>query len=320
MTEKDPFYMSEHETPTQDQETGVPPAASNNVQSIDKDVLLVRTAKGSHYDGTGGGAWMSIGIITAIAIGFSYLSYTIYRDDLITGDISIINLMMPLLITLFFIIAFLWVWIPWRTHLPIVFNRSTQKISFWYENELWQGDWKKAEAHTHTVTSAGYGTGVGTDPILSLNVIRDAGDYPRGKGNLYLRIYGTQWDSYSSGKEVSVQAQQIWEYIRLYMNEGMDAVPPPVHDEIIWEHQSLKAVFKNYYRMTTEPETKIGFIALFPFGLLHLFLDICYYPLNRWLPRKAIPPELQTTIEARGIKKVTPPKNIFAKPNKSTPP
>ena len=55
MTEKDPFYMNEHETLKQDQETGVPPAASNNVQSIDKDVLLVRSAKGSHYDGMGGG-------------------------------------------------------------------------------------------------------------------------------------------------------------------------------------------------------------------------------------------------------------------------
>ena len=63
MTEKDPFYMSEHETPTQDQETGVPPAASNNVQSIDKDVLLVRSAKGSHYDGTGGGLGGLLGLL-----------------------------------------------------------------------------------------------------------------------------------------------------------------------------------------------------------------------------------------------------------------
>ena len=55
MTEKDPFYMREHEQPQQAQETGVPPAADNNVQSISKDVLLVRTAKGSHYDGMGGG-------------------------------------------------------------------------------------------------------------------------------------------------------------------------------------------------------------------------------------------------------------------------
>ena len=55
MTEKDPFYMNEHETPKQDQNTNIPPAADKNVQSITKDVLLVRTAKGSIYDGTGGG-------------------------------------------------------------------------------------------------------------------------------------------------------------------------------------------------------------------------------------------------------------------------
>ena len=228
--------------------------------------------------------------------------------------------MMPLLITLLFIIAFLWVWIPWRTHLPIVFNRSTQKISFWYENELWQGDWKKAEAHTHTVTSVGYGTGVGTDPILSLNVIRDAGDYPRGKGNLYLRIYGTQWDSYSSGKAVSVQDQQIWEYIRLYMNEGMDAVPAPIHNKAIWEHKNFTELLKYNYQGFTEPETLIGFIALFPIGVVVFFNDLCYYLPNRWLPRKAIPPELQAAIDDRGIKKVIPPKNIFAKPDKSTSP
>ncbi|MCF6190069.1 MAG: hypothetical protein L3J51_06310 [Cocleimonas sp.] len=304
MTEKDPFYMNEHEQPQQNKETGVPPAADNNVQSITKDVVLVRTAKGSHYGGGGGVAWWAIGLITIMVLVFSYWGYIDYLEDKAQNRIeaSYYYWGLPLFLSILFPIISLWVWIPWRTHLPIVFNRSTQKISFWYENELWQGDWKKAEAHTHTVTSAGYATGVGTDPILSLNVIRDPGDYPEDKGNLYLRIYGTQQDrDFCAGKPLSVQAQQIWEYIRLYMNEGMEAVPPPIHDQVIWEHKSFKALLKHNYLATTEPETMIGFIALFPISVINFFNDLCYYLPNRWLPRKAIPPELQAAIDARGI-------------------
>ncbi|MCF6190072.1 MAG: hypothetical protein L3J51_06325 [Cocleimonas sp.] len=303
MTEKDPFYMNEHEQPDQDQDTGVPPAADNNVQSINKAVLLVRSAKGSHYDGGGGIAWWSIGACVAIAIGLSFHAYHIYQDELLQGPVKdeYILWMYPILTTLFITTAFLWVWIPWRTHLPIVFNRSTQKISFWYKNELWQGDWKKAEAHTHTVTSVAYATGVGTDPILSLNVIRDPGDYPEDKGNLYLRIYGTKYNrEFSAGKPLSVQAQQIWEYIRLYMNEGMEAVPPPIHDKVVWEFYSFVEIFKHSYRLQTEPKTIIGKMFATPFVLIMLFLDLCYYLPNRWLPRKAIPPELQAAIDARG--------------------
>ena len=160
-------------------------------------------------------------------------------------------------------------------------------------------------------------------------MIRDPGDYPEDKGNLYLRIYGTQYNGeFSAGKPLSVQAQQIWEYIRLYMNEGIEEVPPLIHSKVIWEFHSFSEVFKHFFWMLrTDVNTIIGFIFFIPFGLLTLFLDICYYFPNRWLPRKAIPPELQATIEARGTgtqasnkddQSNTP--SSSAEPSRSTPP
>ena len=127
--------MNEHDTPQQDQSTGVPPAADKNVQSINEYILLIRTARGSEYDGRGGGASWAIGIIVAMVLAFSYWGYTWSLEAKAQNVIepSYYYWGTPVFLAILFPVISFWVWIPWRTHLPLVFNRSTQKISFWYE-------------------------------------------------------------------------------------------------------------------------------------------------------------------------------------------
>ncbi len=194
---------------------------------------------------------------------------------------------------LIFIIFTLPFFIRWRRVLPVCFNRKTKKVSAWIKGELLQADWDTIEAHVKTLT---IGPRLG---VLSVNlypVKRRMGD----RTPWSLPIAGTENQSMTP-QEASYM---IWEYLRLFMEEGKQAIPIP---DLLNKAKvsTLKEVWSENNPFPPKGsdiiQVIIGLILLpiaIPFALVSIPTDIIFIGLDKILPKRKPPKELLAACEA----------------------
>ncbi|MDR1463297.1 MAG: hypothetical protein LBI68_09230 [Azoarcus sp.] len=266
---------------------------------ITDDCLFVRPSTGTIHGGYMSMSWWATLISVAMGIATTYVSYAGYSPEMVLGDAGfwVLILMFP--------VGCFWTYIPWRRQLPIIFNRKIRKVTCYYKGKTYAQDWEALKAYAKGVRSVHYGGFAAKEGILSIFITcRD----PQTGEEIYTSqpIYGTY--ATKNGRNDGVyRAAMIWEYIRLFMREGKEALPPfvfsqeeePLRPLAKYCPDSLRYVFFSNLPgnpFQAEPlfwplSIPIHLIAL-PFSALWMATDLVYLCLDRLLPRRKWPKEL----------------------------
>ncbi|MGV8403108.1 DUF6708 domain-containing protein, partial [Pseudomonas aeruginosa] len=278
------------------------PAADNNVMRITNDCLFMRTASGSMYGGRRSMSWWAT--TGGVGIWFFTLLMQIgsYRHELLKNgyDGGFFHFYFEYWVFSFGIAAVcfigcFWMYIPWRRELPIIFNRSTNKITCYVDGQVVSEDWKNVEFYIKDVTTAAAGGAPINEGILTLAFHRWGFNGKR----LHAVILGTQDVHAAMVNRGIYGAAMVWEYIRLYMRDGATAVPPkaPVADyrlkrisDPFRQFNPLKALKVKFWWYPVAVPFFV-FVAL-PLAPVAIAGDLLYYALDRILPRRKWPQAL----------------------------
>lgn len=278
---------------------GIAPAADKNSMKITEDCLFIRTASGSLYGGRGSMSWWAV--ITSVFVWalFSLFEFVNYTKSVSKGtfhggflEFYLQNWYVSFGMSLFMLIGSLWIFVPWRRQLPIVFNRKAKTISFVHEKNVVSEDWSKIQVYIKDVTTATVGGVPINEGILCLV-------FPRwGLDGKQLRavIMGTQDAPAAMTKRGIYGAAMVWEYIRLFMREGAAAVPAAAPSMAYRLERPLDAF--RHFNPLKMLRVKIWwypvavpfflFVAL-PLAPVAIIGDLFYYALDRVLPRRKWP-------------------------------
>jgi hypothetical protein len=209
-----------------------------------------------------------------------------------------------------FPVACFWMFIPWRRQLPIIFNRKTQQVTCYYKGKAYVQDWDSLKAYIKGVRSVHYGGFVLKEGMLAITFTTWCD--PKSGEEQYVRqpIYGTSTTELGARSSGMYRAAMIWEYIRLFMREGKEALPPIVYRQKPFFiplpkycHGGFREAFQqaihavdNLFRF--KPwwwPLYISFFLFFTIPLIVLSLptDLAYLCLDRILPRRKWPKELR---------------------------
>jgi hypothetical protein len=297
---------------------GVPPEADDNVMKVTDDCLFMRPSTGSVHGGHMSMSWWATLVSVAMGIFCIYIAYygcskgiaaneytwTVMEclskeGALESGYFWVLILMFPL--------GFSWIFIPWRRQLPIIFNRKTGKVTCYYKGKTYVQDWEGVKAYAKGVRSVQYGGFLLKEGILTLVITcRD----PETGEEIYTSqpIYGTYSTKRGADNGGPYRAVMIWEYIRLFMREGKEALPPFVYSQEEdpplpppkYCPDSLHYVFfSNLPSNPFQPGprrwlllTLLVFVISVPISVLAILTDLVYLCLDRILPRRKWPKEL----------------------------
>ncbi|MBH1656653.1 hypothetical protein I5U64_08955 [Stenotrophomonas maltophilia] len=296
------FYGRVDALQPNDPPLGVEPAADNNVMKITADCLFMRTASGSLYGGRRSMSWWAAVASVFVGGAFFALEYLNYKSAVektgFNGDFLEFYSRYWYFscgVALFVFVGCSWFFIPWRRQLPIIFNRKTNKITCFVDNQVVSEEWSSLEAYIKDVTTVAAGGAPINEGILTLTFHR------WGLNGKQLRavIMGTQDVPAAMTHRGIYGAAMVWEYIRLYMREGATAVPPiaPIAE---YRLKHLSDPFRQF-----NPLKALGvkiwwypiavpfflFVAL-PLAPVAIAGDLLYYVLDRILPRRKWPQEL----------------------------
>ncbi len=273
---------------------------------VTPDCLFMRTAEGTIYGGRRSMSWwLVIGVVFTWAL-FLFFQVLGYKTDLKVGKFS--GTLLDYLISYWYVplgmssAVFLlsaWLFFPWRRQLPIIFNRATRKVTCEIDKRIISWDWDLLEAYIKDVTTVAVGGAPMNEGVLTLafNVCNpDKGDRME---RLHIGIKGTE-DAIAALPHRGIYgAAMVWEYIRLYMREGADALPPicPLAKyrldhvrESFKQFNPLSALKVKVYWLPLAIPFFI-FVAL-PFSVLLVLGDLLYMALDRVLPRRKWPREM----------------------------
>jgi len=289
---------------------GVPARADNNVMKITENCLFMRPSTGQVYGGPGGMSWWSTWLsvvmgIAAILFGYFGCSMDIavgrYTGTVLGCALENGYFWVSLLITP---VSSIWMFVPWRRQLPIIFNRKTGKVTGYHKGKVYVQDWKSLKAYVKDITSVVYGGFTGNEGVLSIAF--SWRDPETGEENyLGLPIYGTSETSEALRHRGIYRAARVWEYIRLFMKEGKSSLPPIVfcQDPFIPQtkycpesvREALSENFpssllhvKPYWLPLSIP----FFILALPVCAIWMLTDLSYFCLDCILPRRKWPKEL----------------------------
>ena len=285
---------------------GVEVAADNNVMKVTPDCLFMRTAEGTIYGGRRSMSWWAVIVTVFVWGGFLAFQPFDYRADMAAGkfDGSFLQYFfaywyIPSGIASGLLLMCFWMFIPWRRQLPIIFNRATRKVTCEIDKRIISWDWDLLEAYIKDVTTVAVGGAPMNEGVLTLafNVCNsDKGDRME---RLHIGIKGTE-DAIAALPHRGIYgAAMVWEYIRLYMREGADALPPicPLAKyrldhvrESFKQFNPLSALKVKVYWLPLAIPFFI-FVAL-PFSVLLVLGDLLYMALDRVLPRRKWPREM----------------------------
>ena len=285
---------------------GVAPAADNNIMKVTKDCLFIRPAFGTIYGGRRSMSWWATIALVFLLVFLSALEYIGYLHDTKYNNYSagalahyIENWDFPLGTLAFFIVGFSWIFIPWRTQLPIIFNRKTLKVSCIIEGQYVNQSWDQLEAYIKDITTFAVGGVPTNDGVLTLSFPYAGPGYPNNNSRLRIGISGTQDADEAFFNRGIYGAAMLWEYIRLYMCEGKDALP---HSSALNSYRATSIqeciTSWNPFRMFLSRTWWKRLLAplLFPIAAPILWLitlgDLIYMGLDRILPCKKWPQEL----------------------------
>lgn len=271
----------------------ITPAADTNVMKLTANTLFVRPAYGNLYGGRRSMSWWATIMFYCLLVAFTAIVYPVFLYAKETGfhgdyaDFCITNLNKIVGIPLLVFICCLWMFIPWRRQLPILFNRRTQTVVSIVEGKLVSCEWKWLHAYLtmamdHPPLNQGGLTLFFPSNFAKRIGIKATEDAPTVMKN---------GDFYG--------AAMIWEYIRRYMQNGPYAVPPPAHDThyvgtsirdcVQYLNPWMPFVHRVWWKLL------IAIVlapVLVPFLTCVLVGDITYMLLDRVLPRRQWPQAL----------------------------
>lgn len=191
------------------QTTTVFPAAGREVESVGPCCLDVNTKAAFIAKGREGGVWA--GIWFTIAFAITPMGYWLFAGEPLLGA------GMGLLIAGGFSPVILGFIYSWRNEVPMRFNRNTRKVYFQHRGRLYTSDWDSIRAYLKVQHGVVYGGGRVRDPQVNIEF-----EGQRGKsGTVLLMATG------SLTLPEQTAAASLWEYIRLYMEEGPEILPKP---------------------------------------------------------------------------------------------
>jgi hypothetical protein len=285
----------------------VPPGADNNVMKITENCLFIRTAYAQIMGGRYSTSWWMM--IGGVFIGaFSHwLGYEIYGDQIESGKFqgSFLEFYfstegnISFLVPLGFFLIGLCLSIPWRTQLPIIFNRKTQRVTTYIKGLIFSVSWENMKATVGTATSAVYGGVPVREGILRLYFPYQKGK--RKKRNYeIIGVYSTTETETARRNVPMYGAGQIWAYICVFMNEGAAALPPFEEGVNKYRLDHISESFKFFNPMKMFPKDKLLYPITLPFfiffivpcSILIIIGDLLYMALDRILPKRKWSQEL----------------------------
>ncbi|WP_321859207.1 DUF6708 domain-containing protein [Paraburkholderia tropica] len=277
---------------------GVEPGADNNVMKVTHDCLFMRTGRGSLYGGRSSMSWWAVVSSVFVWAFCSSIECGYYLRDARSDDMKnslLEDYFSSWPITIGFatvlLLASFWIFIGWRRQLPIIFNRKTGMVACHIDKQTVSCRWENMEAYIKDVTSFA-ANGVATNEgVLTLIFVDDEGN------RLRTGITGTRDAKEAIRHRAIYGAGMVWEYIRLYMKEGPDALPPnsilmtKYRLDSVWECITTGNPFKVF---KVEKKRNLIWSVLFfpivlPFGVILILSDLFYFALGRILPRRKWP-------------------------------
>jgi hypothetical protein len=285
----------------------VPPGADGNVMRITEDCLFIRTAYGRMMGGRYSMTWWAAEVsifLWALGTCFAYWGYD-YDMAVQTFHGSFFEYyffdegMFAPLTPIGLLLFSFWMFIPWRTQLPIIFNRKTQKVTTYIKGKIFTVNWENMKATVGTATSIAYG---GT-PVRE-GVLRLFFPYQKGKRkkiNYEMIGVSATTETEAAWRNVPMYgAAQIWAYICLFMNEGAAALPPFEEGVNKYRLDHISESFKFFNPMKMFPKEKLLYPITLPFfvffivpcAILIIIGDLIYMAFDRILPKRKWPQEL----------------------------
>ncbi len=174
----------------------------------------------------------------------------------------------------------------WRTHLPMRFNRKTRKVYFHHRGQVYITDWDNIRAYLSVQSSPVPYAGRARDPQVNI-------EFPLENGRYFTVPLVASRETPTTLHEMSAR---LWEYIRLYMEEGPEALPLRINQLEMnlseWYHfHSPFPLFRRrtFFGILLEP---VAFpIRLYLF-LVNLPTDILYQLITRRIKMIPFPPEM----------------------------
>lgn len=285
---------------------GIEPAADNNVMKVTEKCLFIRPVSGSIYGGRSSMSWWATVVLPFIFVFFSIVEFFSYRHDTATngynaGAIShyMENWHYPAGITFVFFLCCIWIFIPWRTQLPIIFNRETRKVTCIIKEKWISQRYEHLEVYIKDITTIASGGAPINEGVLILAFPYAAQDKTFSNDQLRISISATKDADEAFFNRGIYGAAMILEYIRLFMHQGAGALPPSsaisnYKATSIRECFSMWSPFKIFQSKVWWKRLIAPF--LFPLVAPTLWLitlgDLLYMALDRILPRKKWPQEL----------------------------
>ncbi|WP_236186212.1 hypothetical protein [Pseudomonas protegens] len=266
----------------------------------------MRTAVGSMFGGRRSMSWWATIIIVFLFFFFSatecfsYIHEKNYNNYIGTlWGYYFENLEGSVGITALFAAGFSWIFIPWRMQLPVIFNRRTQTVTCFINGHLATSSWEGLEAYIKDVTTFAAGGVPANDGVLTLVLHSGAPEGLRRSTPLRVGITATKDADEAFFNRGIYGAAMLWEYIRLYMRVGADALPPSSAISSYRAASIRECVsFWNPFRLFRSRSWWKRLLApfLFPVAAPVLWLitvgDLIYMGLDRILPRRKWPQEL----------------------------
>ncbi|WP_342702216.1 hypothetical protein OHZ10_09465 [Burkholderia arboris] len=289
-----------------DSPLGVEPAADNNVMKVTEHCLFMRTAFGSIYGGRRSMSWWAAVMIPFTFAMFSIFEYLTYVDDrdhkgYTAGALThyLGSLDHTVGMTALALLGFSWIFIPWRTQLPIIFNRRTRQVICVIQGKSVSQSWDHLEAYIKDVTTFAVGGAPVNEGVLTLAFPCADPERSHADGRLRIGIAATKDADEAFFNRGIYGAAMVWEYIRLYMQDGMDALPPSSALDN-YRATSMRECIKawnpfgmfqtrTWWKRLLAP---VLFPVVAPFLWLIALGDIFYMWLDRILPRRKWPKEL----------------------------
>lgn len=266
----------------------------------------MRTSDGSAYGGRRSMSWWAS--VCTFLFFFMFLAFEVgnaihtigtgkYEGSFVAYFLS--NWFYPPGVALVFFLGCSWIFIPWRQQVPIIFNRKTRKVTCEINKRIITCDWDNLEAYIKDVTTFAVGGAPLNTGVLSLSFNVRNPDKGDRMERLRIGIMGTEDATPALLNRGIYGAAMIWEYIRLYMREGADAVPPicPIAkyridhiSEPFKQFNPLKVLkVKPWWLPVAIPF--FIFVAL-PLAPVAILGDLLYMALDRILPRRKWPQEM----------------------------
>ncbi|PJI54607.1 hypothetical protein CTI14_13410, partial [Methylobacterium radiotolerans] len=127
----------------------VAPAADNNLMRMTEDCLFIADSFWFSLRWTG--KYELVGVLTSVfCLGdiFRIRISKLQKNQFPMGRLMVFffefylqNWYVSFGMSLFMLIGSLWLFVPWRRQLPIVFNRKTKAVSFFHEGKVVSEDW-----------------------------------------------------------------------------------------------------------------------------------------------------------------------------------